>query len=213
MNELLLAKLLWRWHKEEGEWKNIWDFKYNWDGFDFKHFLLSKIDQEGSQIWKNAQKSKYILSKGVKWKASNGTKILFWEDSWILDHPLCEDPRWNGLMEQCKIQFGNLVSDYQRNDSWVNLLSVDLNLAELAKCLNAYCLKHDDDVPIWKKDPFGGYSISSAFSFSFEDFEAPCWALAWVKGMMPKINIFFWILLQNKILTLDNLKKRGIHHY
>ena len=33
--------------------------------------------------------------------------------------------------------------------------------------------------------------------------------MAWVKGMTPKINIFFWILLQNKILTLDNLKKRG----
>lgn len=48
MNELLLAKLLWRWHKEEGEWRNIWDFKYNWDGFDFKHFLLSNIDQGGS---------------------------------------------------------------------------------------------------------------------------------------------------------------------
>ena len=30
-----------------------------------------------------------------------------------------------------------------------------------------------------------------------------------MKGMTPKVNIFFWILLQNKILTLDNLKKRG----
>ena len=30
-----------------------------------------------------------------------------------------------------------------------------------------------------------------------------------MKGMPPKVNIFFWILLQNKILTLDNLKKRG----
>ena len=66
MNELLLAKLLWRWHKEEGEWRNIWDFKYNWDDFDFKHFLLFDFDQGGSQIWKNAKKFKHILMKGVK---------------------------------------------------------------------------------------------------------------------------------------------------
>ena len=30
-----------------------------------------------------------------------------------------------------------------------------------------------------------------------------------MKGLTPKVNIFFWILLQNKILTLENLKKRG----
>ena len=29
MNDSLLAKLLWRWHKEEGEWKDIWNNKYN----------------------------------------------------------------------------------------------------------------------------------------------------------------------------------------
>ena len=100
MNELLMVKLIWRWHKEEGEWRNIWDFKYNWDDFDFKHFLLSNSNQGGSQIWKNAQKFKHILRKEVKWKAGNGMKILFWEHTWILDYSLCEDPRWNGLMEQ-----------------------------------------------------------------------------------------------------------------
>ena len=30
-----------------------------------------------------------------------------------------------------------------------------------------------------------------------------------MKGLTPKINIFFWILLQDKILTLDNLVKKG----
>ena len=30
-----------------------------------------------------------------------------------------------------------------------------------------------------------------------------------MKGMTPKVNIFFWILLQNKVLTIDNLIKRG----
>ena len=75
--------------------------------------------------------------------------------------------------------------------------------------LNACCLNHEEDVLIWKKDPSGVYSIVSAYVNSFEDYDVPCWAMAWVKGMTPKINIFFWIILQNKILTLDNIKKRG----
>ena len=110
-------------------------------------------------------------------------------------------------MEQCKNQFGTLVSDYWKDDFWVNLLRVDLNLAELAKCLNTCYLKHEDDVFIWKENPSGMYSTLLAYANSFEDHDVPCWAMAWVKDMTPKVNIFFWILLQNKILTLDNLNK------
>lgn len=32
---------------------------------------------------------------------------------------------------------------------------------------------------------------------------------AWLPGLTPKINIFYWLALQNKILTHDNLMKRG----
>ena len=53
MNEFLLAKLLWRWHKEEGEWRNIWVEKYNRDNYNFNQFLHNDLVQGGSMIWKN----------------------------------------------------------------------------------------------------------------------------------------------------------------
>ena len=59
-------------------------------------------------------------------------------------------------------------------------------MVELAKCMNAYCLNHEEDVLIWKADPSGVYSISSTYANSFEDHNVPCWAMAWVKGMTPK---------------------------
>lgn len=37
----------------------------------------------------------------------------------------------------------------------------------------------------------------------------PVWAKAWIKNLTPKVNYFSWILLQNKILTTNNLCKRG----
>ena len=53
MNDSLLAKLLWRWHKEEGEWRNIWDDKYNRENHNFNQFLNNELVQGGSMIWKN----------------------------------------------------------------------------------------------------------------------------------------------------------------
>ena len=102
MNDFLLAKFLWRWHKDLGEWKNIWTNKHNRDNFDFFHFLNSDVRQGGSLIWKNVQKLENIIRKGIKWNVDNGRSILFCEDTLILDYPLFDDPRWNRFMEQCK---------------------------------------------------------------------------------------------------------------
>lgn len=39
MNDSLLAKLLWQWHQEDGEWRDIWNNKYNKDNQGFNLFL------------------------------------------------------------------------------------------------------------------------------------------------------------------------------
>ena len=36
------------------------------------------------------------------------------------------------------------------------------------------------------------------------------WIKVWCNDSLPKINAFFWILAHRKILTAENLKKRGI---
>ena len=138
MNKFLLAKLLWRWHKEEGEWKNIWVDKYNRDNYEINHFLNIDLEQGGSMMLKNAQKFKNIIRKGVKWKGGNGRTVPFWENTQILDHPLCDDLRWNKYMEQCKNQIGTFVANYWKDDMWVDLNSVDHNLVELSKCLDLF---------------------------------------------------------------------------
>lgn len=45
MNDYLLSKLLWRRHKEEGEWRGIWNDKYNRENQDLKHFLNNETFQ------------------------------------------------------------------------------------------------------------------------------------------------------------------------
>lgn len=50
--------------------------------------------------------------------------------------------------------------------------------------------------------------MSSKYSNAFEELQELFWAKAWFKGTTLKVNIFFWILLPDKILTTDNLLKR-----
>ena len=71
-----------------------------------------------------------------------------------------------------------------------------------------YILK--EDKMIWSVDASGCFKVSSVFK-SEEKGACPLWTKAWIKCLIPKVNIFLWILLQNKILTLDNLQKRGIN--
>lgn len=72
-----------------------------------------------------------------------------------------------------------------------------------------FTLPIEDEI-IWQAEPSGQFKVSSIF-VSKEKVNLPFWSQAWVKGLIPKVNIFLWALLQNKILTLDNLQKRGIN--
>ena len=210
MNDFLLSRLIWRLYNEDGEWKDIWNDKQNNQNQGFNLFLGSQDTQEGFVIWRQAQKNKQIINKGVRWKVGNGRSIQFWDDIWILDHALSIDKKWNGHMDQCKTIFGTHVANYWEEDKWVNLARVDGAINDLKKMLNVVFIVHDEDTLIWKFNPNGLFSISSLYGNTFEYCYVPCQAKAQFKGLTPKVNIFFGILLQDKILSTDNLMKKSM---
>ena len=81
-----------------------------------------------STIWGAMQGAKNTLSEGFSWKARNGQKIRFWEDSWILDHPLIEDFEDMTYIKQCKQSYGINVGNYWINNSWVSLTNISQDL-------------------------------------------------------------------------------------
>ena len=77
--------------------------------------------------------------------------------------------------------------------------------------LNAFSLyPHNKDIMVWGIEPRGCFKISSIFRLEDKGND-PLWVKTLAKGLIPKINIFFCTMLQNKILTLDNLQKRGVY--
>ena len=103
------------------------------------------------------------------------------------------------------------MGHYWHNNTWVNLIDVDQVFYNMQISLNDFSLypNHEDEM-IWNVDPSGQFKVSSFFT-SKEKGIQPLWSQAWIKGLILKINIFYWIFLQNKILTQDNLQKRGIN--
>ena len=75
--------------------------------------------------------------------------------------------------------------------------------------LNSMILNNKRDELIWGNNSNGIYYMALGYLSLWNRLEKPTWAKAWMPGLTPKINIFFWLMLQDKILTLDNLAKRG----
>ena len=128
-----------------------------------------------------------------------------------MDHPLLDNFQDNAQVDICKQRYGILVNHYWHNNSQVKLTDIDQGFNNIQLSLNAFSLYPTyEDKMIWNADPSGQFKVSTLF-VSREKGNQPFWSQAWIKGLIPKINIFYWIMLQNKILTQDNFQKRGIN--
>lgn len=156
--------------------------------------------------------SRKILESGVGWHIRSGNQAIFWEDKWLFKEPLIKTKRFNRWVELCKVAFRELVKDYWYEGEWVNLCVIIQELAQLQSSLKADSMgqNQEDDILVWMENPSGNYSISSTISLlSLSQAPPPFWSKERIKHLTPKVNIFFWIMLQNKVLMVDNLCKWG----
>jgi hypothetical protein len=58
------------------------------------------------------------------------------------------------------------------------------------------------------------YSVKQGYASLLADIPGPppskIWSFVWSGPSLPKINAFIWVMVHNKILTAENLQKRGI---
>ena len=91
VNKALLAKKGWIVYHDNKEWGSIWKHKYLFTTPSLDDFLSYPIVPSSSTIiWGVVQGAKNILIKGCIWQVGNGHKIRFWDDMWLLYHPLID---------------------------------------------------------------------------------------------------------------------------
>lgn len=91
MNISLLAKQIWRIYLNPNtHWAKIIRKKYLDTEDPFRIFNVADFPT-GSPLWNSIWKARSYILPFLKWDIGDGIGRRFWEDSWLLDHPL-QDP-------------------------------------------------------------------------------------------------------------------------
>ena len=93
-----------------------------------------------------------------------------------------------------------------------NLTGIETDdFVRLLGCLDRYYLSGGkSDVGLWKPDIRGHFSVKSFYKvLSASDVRMEGWHNFWVSYVPPRVLAFCWVAKKQKILTIDNLRKRN----
>lgn len=146
-----------------------------------------------------------------------GDKASFWHSSWING----QAPKYIAptLFQKTKRKNVTLKKAMDEN-KWVSHIYPIQSFEEMQEFIGLWgvvnsIFRRDDaeDEIKWKWTPDGQYSTQSAYRIQFLGrHKKPALTPIWKAKAEPKCRIFAWILPQHKILTANNLAKRGWPH-
>ena len=161
------------------------------------------------------------FAKHLVFDVGIGSRVGFWHGCWCGDLPLkevfpvlfsCATNR-NGTIDSCMVQMGagrTWVWDvsFSRNfNDWEIMI-----VAEFFQFINSHILSREGmDVWRWKRTSTGIFDTRSfycALSLSYQVKPFP-WRGVWGVKAPWRVAFFVWTVVWGKILTMDNLRRRG----
>eukprot|EP00253_Pinus_taeda_P032484 PITA_32484 len=193
-NSTMGAKVWWSWLvKPHIPWAKLWQAKYA-PGSQWNELIRISPSITGSMIWNSAKIHSAFIQAYSFWEIHSGTSARFWEDSWQQMPKLAtlfHKPHWQQFMQQTnfnKVSQFWLQQDHQDFRTWKPARSWQTDWQE----------ETFDDID---KELLQRKIIPSSLD--------QLWTHVWQPKLWPKISIFLWLLSKNRILTWDNLQKRG----
>eukprot|EP00253_Pinus_taeda_P033970 PITA_33970 len=222
VNRTCGAKLWWRWIKEHNlSWAKYWKEKYTPDCNNQDMVRLQEVP-EGSPIWNLVHKNRSIVQENSFWEIRNGRIALFWEDAWQ-QLPKLDTPELSSLKLSNQNERRHIVHHYwnqnNRDPIWREWISLNNNKRnESTQKINDKLQKkkirkaEEEDKLRWGMRGSGNFSLKEAREIieKAEQEEAVPWSnKVWDSLFLPKIKTFLWLLMRNRTLTCDNLRKKG----
>lgn len=81
---------------------------------------------------------------------------------------------------------------------------------ELVEVASSVVLNNETDALVWQYEKSSQYSTTFYYVINFRGVTPMFVPAVWTIEVPPKIQMFLWLLAHNKLMTTDNLLKRGI---
>lgn len=204
-NLALVAKLGWRIiTQQDNLWVQIIRAKY----LRTKSFFNVTRTQRASFAWKGILQTRGIIFQGLRWLVGNDNNIKFWTFNWAVDRPLISfvPSHLHDL-----IPLDRNVADFIQDGVW--------NLQECQEVLPQNVIDQIRAIPIplnsledsfcWGATQSGIFTVKSAAAI-IHQYPEPVKDLnmIWKLQCIPKVKIFLWTLMLNRLRTRIKLLKR-----
>ena len=207
-NVSLLCKWIWRLENEEGFWQDMVRAKY----LRKCTFTQCKPSPLHSQFWSGLLAVRDTFYSCCKRIIGNGKSTRFWEDIWVGQQPLSQSfPRLYNICYSHDVTVNRVIESNfdclkfrrflreETKDMWCNLIDT---------CSHVRLTNSSDRVR-WLLTRSGTFSVKSLYSFLIAKRVSIPYRKLWNLKLPLRIKVFCWILIKDRILTKENLKKRG----
>lgn len=217
------AKLLWKIIARNPCWAQLALWRKYFKGERIR-CLDGPLPQGTSPYARLCSKDPPLIHSKVYWIPGNGEKINIWTNR-IMDHdPIGDFPSVKALRDWLNASGKSTLWDIStwEGTRWAgwSLFDLPLDLLQDSICLRAM-LNGVSPSHIRRKDRCGwgtstvGFTVAQGYANLTSIPNVPPdpapWKAVWGIPSLPKINMFFWLLCQRKILTDDNLQRRGFY--
>ena len=217
-NEALLGKWLWRYGVErEALWRQVIREKYG--SMEGGWMSTHNRGSHGVGLWKYIRAGWDKFARFVKFKVGDGSRIRLWEDVWCIDVPLKEafpglyclacikdayvadSILFRGEDAHWEINFTRTMQDWE-----IGTISSFLELL-----YSTTIKRNEEDRMCWRPSLTKGFHVKSYYKvLSSPGGGVFPWKSIWKVKVPPRIAFFSWTAALGKILTADNLRKRGL---
>lgn len=222
-NAVMGAKICWQWlSAPHTPWAFLWISKYA-NHRPTEDLICLKIVEAGSQIWNTAKHHRFLIHEHSFWETRADRTARFWMDSWQqrprlvstitpqirpevinrleanVNHYWTTYPNQGFRQWKWAAHFLN-----QQHENSHSALDTELNCRKIRYSEEKHLLK-------WGYTPSGKFSTQEAHTLltHSQDPIDPIWDNLWSSSLWPKVSTFMWLLCHKRILTWDNLIKRG----
>ncbi|RVW23454.1 putative ribonuclease H protein [Vitis vinifera] len=217
LNRALLCKWNWRFANERDKlWRHVISRKFG----EEEGGWYSKEVREGFGVgfWKDIRKDGALLQNRVGFSVGNGRRVKFWKDNWCRNSTLCNSFPSLYAFASYKEAWIEEMWDHSGGEGvWSPRFSRPFNDWEVEEVERLLVIIRGrrlnplaEDCLLWKETKDGIFSVKSLYSIldSRRGVQFPI-NIIWNPCVPTKVDFFAWEAFWGKVLSLDQLKKRG----